>query len=403
MPLIPSTQQDFLDLLDRLLPESYLAPLKTGPGPGYELLQAMAKVCERASRAVANLDLQAFVGTAGTGSLATVRVRFARPDDTTGNITIKRGSVVTTRATGRDFILLDDALFTGTDVITPPTRAAAFAKSYEFGNCKGPIITAGGETIPGDIDTVKLLITEPDYADARITVQQFEDATGGETDDLDQLGTDLGIPRLPAETADAYRPRLRQLADTVSPGAIKRMLTILFQQFIAAGFGTTYFLETWRADYCTAFDVPNPATIPLTSPLAALPLNGCFFYDDTRGRGEPAVPSPSGFYGRWLDEIDYRGAFVVVLPNLAAINDQGMFFDDPSTISISPSDAGPAFATSLGRRGSSFFDATGLVGPGSQGFFDGIDLQKVAVYMGLLDVLEQIKAAGVHVAVVILP
>jgi hypothetical protein len=41
IPVHALGQQDFLDLLDRILPEGYLAPIKD-PGPGYEILQAFA-------------------------------------------------------------------------------------------------------------------------------------------------------------------------------------------------------------------------------------------------------------------------------------------------------------------------------------------------------------------------
>lgn len=404
MPLTPSTQQDFLDLMARLLPDNYLAPLKGGSGPGYELLQAMAKVSARGSLAVANLDLQTFIGTAGEGSLATAMVVFSRPDATTGALTIKAGTVVTCSVSGRDFLLLADVAL-GVGVInTAPQLVIAFAQSYEFGNCKGPIITAAGEVIPGDIDTIKNLITSPDYADPRITAAQVADAVGGQSDDLDQLGTDLGIARQPGEVAAAYRPRLRQLVDTVSPGAIRRTLAQLFQRFAAAGYGTTYFIETWRTDYCTAYDVPNLAGLPPGSPLADPALNSCFFYDDTRKRGDPNVPNSSGFFGRYLDDSDFRGAFVIVLPNLPVIKDQGMFYDDPSpNPSGAPFDSAAVYTSVLGRRGTSAYDAPGLIGPSIQGFYDGQDLPKNAVYTGLVSVLDAIKAAGVHVAVVILP
>lgn len=402
MALTPLTQQDFLALADRLLPASYLRPLKAGVGPGYELLQAMAKVCARLSDAVANFDAQAFIAEASAGSFATALVRFARPTAAAGAVTVRRGTLVTTSATGRDFVLLEDAVLTsggGTDLLSDPVTVQAVAQSYEFRNARGPQVTAAGETIPGDIDTIKNLITAPEYADPTITVQQSADAAGGASDDLDQLGADVGLPRRTGEGDLQYRARIQQLPDTVSPAAVKRALTAFFQGF-PAPWNEVYFLETFQLDLQTAYDVPSPAGLDPASPLYPWPINTCFAYDDTRGQGDPNVPNASGYFGRWLDLTDYRGAFVVVVPLLPAIADCGMAYDDPGAASgaVAPGD----YETALGRRATPAYDAVGMVGPGLQGGFDGFDLPRAAVYAGLYMNLSQIAAGGVAVEIAIL-
>src|SRR5512144_1017535 len=61
------SQADFLALIDRLLPLSYLDPLKN-VGPGYELYKATAKLFERASIAVGRLECEQFILSATGGA-----------------------------------------------------------------------------------------------------------------------------------------------------------------------------------------------------------------------------------------------------------------------------------------------------------------------------------------------
>lgn len=404
MAFVPATYQDFLDLAARLLPASYLDPLRNKLGPGYEILQAMARICARASAAVGVLDQEGFYGTATAGSYATAQVKFSRPSAAAGALTIKAGTVVSCSATGRDWILTQDVAVGALATLTAATSVRAIIQSAEWGNAKAPTTAANGDAIPGDIDTITTLVMDPAYADPTFTVVQFADAVGGAADDLDQLGADEGIGRQAGETDAHYRPRLRQLPDVVSPAAIKRAVQALFAQFSAIGaqWSTTYFYESWQLQLQTAWDVPNLAGLPSSSPLHAADLNSCFFYDDTRGPGGTNIPNPSGYYGRWMDEGDRRGAFFIIVPNLAAINDQGLFYDDPqAAVSGAPFAAATTYATALGRRGTSAYDAAGLIGPATQGFYDGIDLQKAAVYAGLFALLDGIKAGGVTTEVLL--
>ena len=392
MPINASTASQLLAIVQRLLPPSFLDPIKN-VGPGYELYQGAAAAMARVSQAVAVLDRAAFIGTATSGSLATALVTFSRPGTsfsgsisgtaltvtdvfrgslaigqtlagtgvtggttivsgsgtswvvsasqtvgpitflaTAGALTINPGTVVTTSATNRDFILLFPVSFSASQLVAAPVLCQAVAESFEFNNCLGPIVTAAGELVPGSIDTIKALLTTPDYADPTIVVAQYEDASGGAMADLDQIGNDQDMPRQPGESDAQYRVRLRMLPDTVSPGAIDRYVAAFFQQFAQAGeqYTVVYVIETWQLDYQTAWDVPNASLLPAGSPFVDLGLNTCFFYDDTRGPSGTNIPNPSGYFGRWLSINDYRGAFIVVAPLLPAISDTGMFYDDPS-------------------------------------------------------------------------
>lgn len=452
IPINPLSQADFLSLIDRLLPASFIDPIKN-VGPGYELYQAAAAAMQRASQAVAILDRAAFIGTASSGGLSTALVQFARPNNLAGPVTISVGTVVSTSATGRDYILLTDAYLTSggaNDLLSAPVLVQAVAESYEFNNALGPIVTAAKEVIIGDIDKIKALITKPDYADPSIYVLQVEDAGGGSMDDLDQIGRDQDMPRQPGESDAHYRARLRQLPDVVSPGAIQRAVYAFFQQFAPFGpqWAKTYFIETWacglgptpaQLPFQTCYDMPSwnvtnnvpanalpprfptpppylppyPAIInqlPPGNPFANAGMNTCFFFDDTRGPGSTNIPNPSGYYGRWMDYGDYRGAFIIICPNLACISDLGMFYDDTSADPIGTGQqVSTVYATALGARGVPGYDlanvTSGGIGvlapPALDGAYDGVDLGKLSTYTALDTLLGQIKAAGVVSEIVV--
>ena len=341
-----------------------------------------------------------------------------------GPVTISVGTVVSTSATGRDYILLTDAYLTSggaNDLLSAPVLVQAVAESYEFNNALGPIVTAAKEVIIGDIDKIKALITKPDYADPSIYVLQVEDAGGGSMDDLDQIGRDQDMPRQPGESDAHYRARLRQLPDVVSPGAIQRAVYAFFQQFAPFGpqWAKTYFIETWacglgptaaQLPFQTCYDMPSAAVLPPGNPYAEPGLNTCFFFDDTRGPGRNNIPNPSGYYGRWMDYGDYRGAFIIVCPNLACISDLGMFYDDISAATFGiGQQVSPVYATALGARGVPGYDlanvSSGGVGvlapPALDGAYDGADLGKLSTYTALDALLNQIKAAGVVSEIVV--
>jgi hypothetical protein len=83
MPLLPNpstpiTYQQFLDMMDRLLPAHYIEPLKSGQG--YEVFQAYARMFAAISQGVADTGADAQIATAGDGSFATGTVQLYRGD-----------------------------------------------------------------------------------------------------------------------------------------------------------------------------------------------------------------------------------------------------------------------------------------------------------------------------------
>lgn len=366
-------QAYFLDLFDRILPSDYLEPLKS-PGPGYEVFQALAALGERISQAVARFSVGNFIGTAAGGQKAQANVLFSRPTFTAGTVVVQANTIVTTSQGDRRFVLLADVSFGATDLGPLTGLVEAIAFGYEY-NVRGERTAADGELLPGEIDTIHSLYEDPPYGDPTIVVHQVEDASGGQAEMLDQLGIDRGLLRSPAEADDPYRTRIITLPDTVSPDAIRRALDAMLDPL-----GIPYeLIETFEITYQTCYDAPP-------YPIAANPNYdpNLFCYDDPR-RG-------AHFDDVWLDDVEYRGAFVVVVPLIGAVADYGMAYDDTA---MTPADlVTPGLIG--GRRAVSAYDAPLTLTPIELvGAYDGTDLGAATIWKGVYDLLQKIKAAGV--------
>ena len=217
---IPLVQADFLAMFDRILPQSYLAPMKAG-GDGYEYFQALGKLGERLSAAVVNLERGAWILSATEAARATVGVSFHRDGPAAIDVDLLGGTLVQDIASGRRFILTQKTTIPAGDVSTGTLQASASAPGYEY-NARGPAVAANGDAIEGDISDVLRLVEDPPFGDPSLRVQQDTAGTGGTPGALEQLGSDRGLVRLSGESADQYRVRLRQLPDTISPGAVAR-------------------------------------------------------------------------------------------------------------------------------------------------------------------------------------
>jgi hypothetical protein len=122
-----------------------------------------------------------------------------------------------------------------------------------------------------------------------------------------------------------------------------------------------------------------------------------FVYDPDAIPGHDIYP----FNNRWLSEEDFRGAFIVVVPNYPAITDVGMVYDDTASFPfdfLTYNDA----AVNIGQRSYSAYDLDvffSIEGPNNRtltgGGYDGFDLGKQAVYKGLASQLQRVKAGGV--------
>ena len=368
------TQQDILDLFDRLLPPHYLEPLKS-PGPGYEVLQAAAVMGARASGAVQRAMCGAYVLSATGGLKAAGSVELYRAEVNPEGIlvTVEAGTVVKSSRGGRKYKTLADVVFTSSALGPFSVAVEALLQGYDY-NEPGIVVAADGTSLPGEIDTIVTLVESPDMGYLTIQVRHPTATSGGKDADLDQHGRDRRILREAGEGDEAYRGRIVTLPDNISPDAVERAL-----QQVLYPYGQSYnLIETWEMGYQTCWDAPP-------DPIAGSVYDPHLFcYDDPR----PAVP----FRNRWLDEGDYRGAFVVTVPVFGPLADAGMAYDDTAMTATD-------LANPLGNRAVGAWDVPATLAFGyRQGAWDGYDLQRAASMKTLYDTLQRIKAAGVAAA-----
>lgn len=306
--LVPYSQAELLALLERLLPEHYLEPLKS-PGPGYEVLQAAAAAGARLSQAVAKYAQAAFILSAQPGALAsgTVELYRAAPHPEAISVVVKAGTVVRSSRGGREYLTTGDATFGPADLGPFTVGVVAIATGYEW-NEPGPVTRASGEVLPGEIDTVDTLVEDPEVGDTSIQVRQFTATSGGVDASLDLHGLDRNLPRTPGETTATYRARVRTLPDNISPNAVERAAQRALYPLNAA----FEFIETFELSYQTCYDGPSVG-------IAGSAYNATLFcFDDPR----PATP----FRNRWLDTNDMRGAIILVVENLPPMVDTSMSY-----------------------------------------------------------------------------
>lgn len=369
------TKDDLLAVVDRVIPESYLQPIKD-IGPGYELYQAGAKVMERCSQAAARFDDDCHILTSQGGVLATVPVTFFRATAGAGAVTMLAGTVVSASRGGQTFRTVADAVFGATDLETSPVTAVATGYGYEW-NIAGPFVDRDGMVWPGELDTIDLPLQSPIFGDPLVQVRNDAQADGlGRPRTLDVLGGERDLKRHPNETDTNYRARIRTLPDTVSPAAIKRQLRNYFRLIPGLYW---QFIETWQHEYQECFDAPADTS-------AIEPFNpNLFCFDDPR----PASPLSN----RLLGNNDYLGAFIVEVAQLPAFSDYSIAFDDPATDEAD-------VTTVIGIRALSALDVPDSISaPSLAAALDGIDFD-LETYLGqLFDLLQQLKAGGIYVVI----
>jgi hypothetical protein len=361
-------QAFFLRLFDRIFPDNYITPIRES-GEGYELFKAMAAVGERASQAQVNNAESTFISWAKRGAFATcTEVAFSRANAGAGAGVVKAGTKVKTSKGGRRFILTTDLAFGIGDVGPHTAMCRAEATGWEY-NVQGPRVTAAGETIPGEIDTVDELITDPVFWDHTITCANLVDASGGAGAMLEELGIERGTSMRDGESEEMFRARLRQLPDTVSPLAIMRSVYFYLSQLNVP----FVYIEPYGLDYQTCWDGPT-ITKGNYKP-------NVFVLDDPR--------SEYPFRNRWMSEDDCAGSFIILVPNLQCFGSMAMVCDDPGlTVTDFSTKGRPGW-----RRG---FDACDLPQNWARGpaACDGVDQKRRAAYGGLNDLIQRIKSGG---------
>lgn len=396
MPLAPDEQpydaQHFLDQLEDLFPEDWWGPMKANPDAGYELFQTFAAIAARCSLAVNRFEVGALAIFATGGTLAQAPVAFSRPSSSAGAVTVRAGTVVSTSKGDRRFVLFNDVVFGALDVGPLDAVVTAVATGWEW-NVPGPVTRSSGEVLEGEIDAIVRPRYDPPYGDPTIYVAQTGDVIVlGSAPMLDGLADDRGLRRDAGESDASLSLRVRTLPDTVSPGAIRRMLSALLDPLNLPW----DFIETFEHRYQECYDAPSlnagTPTYQATPPTSPDFDTNLFCYDDPR--------NIDPFRNRWMDMNEYRGAFIVVLHQDITLHDVGMAYDDPGmSWSVFHPVGGPS--TTHPWRATPAYDA-----PSDPTYplvyapcFDGFDLMRSAVYAAVANHLEQIRAGGVTAVV----
>lgn len=371
------TQAQFLALFERLFPAEYMEAMKAGAGPGWELFQAFAAIGQRCSEAAVSADRGLYFSTAPGGAKSSGNVEFYRATATAGAGAVKRGTIVQARG-GRDFLVLEDAVFGGADLGPVEVPVEAVAEGEEW-NVPGQVITAAGEALPGDIDTVRVWMQDPVHWDPSVQVRNVQPTTGGTTAMVDALAYDRGLLRYTGEPTDKFRLRVRRLPDNGSPGALDRMLHAALDPL-----GITFdLIEPWEASFqgCYFGDGDSPGAVPSTYGFDP----NLFCYNDPR----PLVP----LNNRYLDENTHRGAVVLVMPILPAFLDRGIAYND------NDSDGWPQHQTAHGWRAWSAYNvpASGNFHALVHGFYNGADYSLRSMYAQLYSAIVSAVAGGAFV------
>jgi hypothetical protein len=361
---VANNQAYYLRLAERVLDSDYIKGLQAGEG--YELLQAFAEINERASTALKNTAEGMFISYAQFGSFAEGTVEFYRTA-AHGAVIVKAGTIVQASG-GRFFRTLNDVSFGALDLGPVSANVRSIFQTYQH-NVTGTIVTDSGITLPGEIDTIRILVEDPPFGDPSIKVRQISAMSGGRSPSLELLAIDRGVALQPGESAVSLAYRLRHLPENITPNAMRSALTTLLEPYKA----TFEFVEPFDLDFETAYDMGEGSNI--------------FTYDDPRDLMFPAI--------NWVsDERELWGAFYVNISQIEPIEDYGGCYDDPATTAdqlISPNSGGRRAIPAYDLPDSSTFGVGADLGLA----FDGRDVAQDALLDSVWELLTNLRAAGI--------
>ena len=207
-------------IVRKSFPRDYIDSIQRAPNGGFEIFLAAAAVFARVSLAIARSANGLYLTTANGPSKSVGLVYLYRTDALAGDYTVNAGSRVAT-LDGRVFSTLDDAGFLGGGLGPVEVRVQAIAPGYEY-DVPGEVVRSTGEVLEGSIVKVSQLLSTPALVDPALKVRQVYATGGGCDPELDLLGADLMLPRVPGEADAVYRQRLINAPDAVSFAAITR-------------------------------------------------------------------------------------------------------------------------------------------------------------------------------------
>jgi len=212
--------------------------------------------------------------------------------------------------------------------------------------------------------------------DVGLSILHEESPSGGRLGMLDLLGAERDIYRAPLESDESYRQRVWNIADTVSPNAIKRALNR-----VLGAFGITHTLREVGYDGLPGvfMDAGGSSVGDDTHTPEASPEPRKNFAFDM----DPSL-RPDDYWKVMLNLLEMRAFFLVGLPRRND-GDFGMFFDG------STADPQPTYNA---------FDRSELDAPSA---FDGVPIGTSEFQFTAWDAVASVKAAGVGYDFVIDP
>jgi hypothetical protein len=276
------TQEDLLDVVERILPSEYYTPMSVNTGAGYEVFATDAAVMARVSKAAERLGCGLFMLTAQDPVYATGTVTFRRPNTDAGVVTIQTGSIVRASSVDRRFVTISTGFLGSLDLeSTVLVRAVEAAYQYILEE-------------PNLIDQAVKLILNPAYGDPSIYISSSTATTGGAWGSINALGADRGYPRVANEPIEEYRRRIRDLPDTVSVNAVQRAVD-RFWNSLYPDYPATI-IEGWETDAQGCLDsTVDQYGIALNDPRAEPPLHGRLLSRETVTNGfAVCLRRPSG-------------------------------------------------------------------------------------------------------------
>lgn len=274
-------------------------------GDGYETIKACAAIFERASSAIVTNANSMFAQYAQDGAFAKGIVELYRLAPTAAAVTVKAGTIVSAKG-GRYFRTTGDVSFEPSDLGPHEVAIISLFQDYQH-NVDGARQAANGTVIPGEIDTIRMLIEEPKYGDPNIFVRQIQPTLGGRSPDIELLALDHNLSKSPGESADSLRYRIRNIPNNITPNAIRQLATALLDRY-AVPFE---YVEGHEVRLAGMYDVPA-----FDSPL------GAYFHPDSE--------APQMFPAQnWsLDSVDSWGSFHILVKQVQPILDMGGHLDD---------------------------------------------------------------------------
>lgn len=191
-----------------------------------------------------------FVAGANAGKTARI-IGYSPPDlaatpPTGGTVEIElvqafrsnAGSFAGTFQVGETLTLKNGAAVSGFGILEAATPSGT-ALALQFRKTVGRAVTSIVGDVSGATATISFPLVDQDFTleigtaswvvldwalDFGLTATNAASPTGGRAAMLDALGDERAIPRAPGESDDSYRARVAQIADVVTPNAIRRTL-----------------------------------------------------------------------------------------------------------------------------------------------------------------------------------